>query len=184
MEEYITSGILEEFVLGHLTKTERAEVLILAERHENIRDEITKIEKSIEELAQRAAIQPPVNLRAKIMKSLLPPALHSKSKVSDYTYWLEKVKKPADFDSMHMEIISETTEMTMVIAWIKEGEVNHTHETYSEIFLIVDGACSAIINGEEATYGPGDYVEFPIHKEHSYVVTSEIPMKVVACLLY
>ncbi len=47
INEYIASGILEEYVLGQLTAAQRAEVEAMAERHPEIRSEIQTIEEAL-----------------------------------------------------------------------------------------------------------------------------------------
>lgn len=187
IEDYISSGILEKFVLGRLDEAECATILTLAEQHPAIKEELESIEMSMEVFARAYSVTPPPLLQqdifAAIKKAEIPPALNASSSVSDYSYWLNKFEDPTDYEDMHMEIIDESPEAKMVIAWIKNGEPDHLHTDYTEIFLIAEGTCRATINGVTSDYGVGDYVEFPIDKRHSYEVTSKHPMKVIASLV-
>jgi quercetin dioxygenase-like cupin family protein len=186
--DYIASGILEEFVLGQLSEEECSDILKLSKQYPEIKGEITTIEKSLEVYANAHAVTPPLSLEASIFSAIeeaeIPPVLSAKSTISEYEYWLDTVKEPEDYKEMHMEVLSQTPEATMVIAWIKNGEPDHLHTKYTEKFLIVEGDCIATIDGVTANYGVGDYVEFVIDKRHEYIVTSDIPMKVIACLAH
>lgn len=187
IEDYIASGILEKFVFGRLSEDECKEILVLAEEHPAIQEEIQSIEESMELVARAYAVAPPAKLKQSIFDAIdnaeTPPPLSANSVVSDYSYWLNKFDPPAEYENLHMEVIAQDDASTMVIAWIKNGEEDHLHTDYTEIFLIAEGTCRATIDGVTADYGPGDYVEFTIDKHHSYSITSPHPMKVVAALV-
>lgn len=187
IEDYIASGILEEFVLGQLDQEMCESILALAELHPEIKREIDTIEKSVEMLARAYAVEPPAELEQQIFDAIeqadVPPPLTANSPISDYAYWLKTIQNPTDYENMHTELIAHSDEGTLVIAWIKHGEPVHLHTEYTEIFLIVEGSCTATIDGVTSDFTVGDYVEFTIDKYHSYTVTSEIPMKVVGCMV-
>ncbi len=189
IKAFIASGILEEYVLGVISNDDKVIVENIALQHIEVKNEISLIEQSLEVYANEHAINPPENLKANILNfieeegtSQKAPILTPNSKISDYTYWLIKIKEPKEYENMHMETIAEYESAKVVIAWIKEGETDHTHTDYSENFLIIEGSCIATINGKKSHFGPGDYASFPINQNHSYTITSTIPMKVVACL--
>lgn len=71
VKEYIESGILELYVLGDISATEKAQVEEMAAKYPEIRAEIVEIEKSMEFFAEEHAIEPSENLRAKVLNSLL-----------------------------------------------------------------------------------------------------------------
>ena len=61
-EEYISSGILEQFVLGELSADEAREVLSMAERYPEVHREIELIEDTLLGIAQKMAKTPPPQL--------------------------------------------------------------------------------------------------------------------------
>ena len=74
MEEvkaYIESGILELYVLGDVTPAERSEVEAMALKHPAIKAELDEIERSLELYANENAVEPPAELRDKILNSLV-----------------------------------------------------------------------------------------------------------------
>ncbi|MEQ9423593.1 MAG: anti-sigma factor [Cyclobacteriaceae bacterium] len=66
ISEYISSGILEAYVLGDLTAGERKDVEDMIDKHPEIRNELAEIESTIEELALKTAISPDDALKKKI----------------------------------------------------------------------------------------------------------------------
>ena len=186
---FITSGILEGYILDTISKEDRITVEKMVLTHKEIRIELSLIEKSLEVYSSEHAINPPTNLKSKILAEIESqeligdaPILHISSKIADYQPWINMIKPPTEFDNVHMEVIGDYENAKMVIAWIRTGESIHLHTEYTENFLIVEGSCTATIDGKTADYGVGDYVSFPINKNHGYEVTSNIPMTVIACL--
>ena len=183
----INLNYLLEFALGYISENEMLNILKKDLSTPTLKKELDIIEKSLENFVRISAKSSPKNLKLKILNTIteilsLPPILKPTSKIEDYRIWLNEVKKPDDFDNIHMEIIGDYENTKMIIAWIKEGEPDHDHYGYSENFLIIEGQCTATIDGITADYNIGDYVHFPINKKHGYSITSNIPMKVVACL--
>ncbi len=74
IEEYISSGILESYVLGEVSAAEKAEVEHMAENHPEIREELNKIELSLENFAFETAVAPPPSVLEEVMASVAPPA--------------------------------------------------------------------------------------------------------------
>jgi len=67
IQKYISSGVLEAYVLGDLLEAELNEVERLAELHPEIKDEITLIEESLRAIGKKTAIEPPVELKNQIL---------------------------------------------------------------------------------------------------------------------
>ncbi len=63
VEEYISSGILEAYVMDQLSSAERSEVESAAAKHLQIKEELEKIEISLEHLAFATAMEPPKDMR-------------------------------------------------------------------------------------------------------------------------
>lgn len=91
---YISSGILESYVLDQLTDEERAAVKVMALKHPEIQAEIYTIEKTLEEYARTQSKTPPSPLKNKIASQLqfkepaaIPVTFTPKRKVIPM-YWL------------------------------------------------------------------------------------------------
>ncbi|MEO9967342.1 MAG: anti-sigma factor [Reichenbachiella sp.] len=70
IEEYISSGILEQYALGELSQAEMAEVQELIEAHPQIKAELDLITSTLETLALKTAINPPTRLKNAIKAEL------------------------------------------------------------------------------------------------------------------
>jgi anti-sigma-K factor RskA len=67
IKEYIESGILESYALGEVSDAERRDVEAALLQHQEVREELRKVEGSIEALAFRVAIAPPERLKGSII---------------------------------------------------------------------------------------------------------------------
>lgn len=86
IKEYISSGILELYVLGDLTSQERLEVERAAAEFPEIREELQKVEIAQEEFFLQNAVAPDANIKEKIFAQLpaqkeveMPPAANVRS---------------------------------------------------------------------------------------------------------
>lgn len=70
IEDYISSGVLESYVLGELSESEMQEVDQMASKHPEIKAEIDLIELSFEKLAFRTAVKPKAAVKEKLMAAL------------------------------------------------------------------------------------------------------------------
>lgn len=70
IQEYIASGILEQYVLGSLSSGEEREVLANAAQYPEIRAELNAIESALETYAMSNAIIPPPGLKEDILKKI------------------------------------------------------------------------------------------------------------------
>lgn len=67
IREYIDSGILEAYVLGEVTAEERESVEKALDHYPEVREELNKIEETLERVSFASAIQP----RAEVKRSLM-----------------------------------------------------------------------------------------------------------------
>lgn len=70
LQTYISSGILESYVLGLTSPEENQEIEVLASEHEIIRQEIASIRDAMEIYASQFSQTPPPSLRDKVLKQL------------------------------------------------------------------------------------------------------------------
>jgi anti-sigma-K factor RskA len=77
--EYIASGILESYVMGAISDQERREVECLSAIYPEVRNELDELSKAIENYALLHSLEPPAELKAKLMEQLdfneQPPAI-------------------------------------------------------------------------------------------------------------
>lgn len=193
-EDYINSGILELYVLGHTSPDETEEILRLAASDKLIRKEISEIELAIEEYSLAHAVEPDPIIRPFLLASIdymdrvqggepvkVTPMLSSESKITDYSEWLDRddMILPQDFDDVFARILTYTPEIICAIVWIREMAPQEVHDNEFEKFFILEGTCIITVEGVENHLSPGDYFEIPLHKKHHVSVTSSIPCKVI-----
>ncbi len=68
--EYIASGILESYVLGHLSSDEMKAVEEMAAKYPAIKQEMDAIERGLEAFAMDLQVKPPAHLKNKIKEEL------------------------------------------------------------------------------------------------------------------
>jgi anti-sigma-K factor RskA len=71
LKEYIASGIIESYVMGLASETERAEYEQKCAEHPELVAERRKFEESLETYASEQAIRPPTEVKAKILKAII-----------------------------------------------------------------------------------------------------------------
>ncbi len=69
LQGYISTGILEAYVLGDVTANERVEVEGQLTLYPELRAELKKIEETLEVVAMRAAIAPGIHVKEKLMRT-------------------------------------------------------------------------------------------------------------------
>lgn len=70
MQEYISSGIIESYVLNQVTEEERAELEAMASKHPEIKAEIRAIEEVLVNYAMAHSKTPPKNLKEQIFSKI------------------------------------------------------------------------------------------------------------------
>lgn len=194
-KEYMDSGILEKYVMGIASDSERTEVEMRVAADAEIRCEINVISDVLEQYAMSQAIPPGPIVKPFLMATIdyteriksgeavsFPPALHADSKVEEYAPWLRRPE--LDFsgsqeDNLFAKIIGYTREMITAIVWIQEDTPLEIHDKELESFLIVEGTCNIHVGDKSTSLVPGDYFAIPLHEYHTVKVTSSIACKAI-----
>ena len=71
LKEYIASGIIESYVMGLASESERAEFEQMCAQHPELVAERRKFEESLETYASEQAARPPGEVKAKILKAII-----------------------------------------------------------------------------------------------------------------
>ena len=74
IEKYISSGILESYVLGELSEKECAEVENNLRQYPELRNELARIEDTQEALLMASAAEPRPAVKKKLMANSMPSA--------------------------------------------------------------------------------------------------------------
>lgn len=70
LDEYINSGILEEFCLGVLSDDEAKKVATLAKKYPPIQEELDKIQNALEFVDRKSAVSPSRQVKKAVMESI------------------------------------------------------------------------------------------------------------------
>lgn len=194
IKEYIESGILELYVMGHTSDLENISVQNMAIILPEIEQEINNISISLASYAHLNAIQPDPIIRPFLLATIdyterlkngeaasFPPMLHPASHPEDYSNWLLEAKEdaPKNLTDVHAKIIGYTKKMITAIVWIKEMAPQEVHDDEIEKFLILEGTCDIVIENEVHQLAAGDMLSIPLHKNHFVRVTSAAPCKII-----
>jgi mannose-6-phosphate isomerase-like protein (cupin superfamily) len=193
VKDYIDSGILELYVLGMAPAEECDDVERLALQHVEIKEEIEKIQASVQAYANAHKLQPNPVVKPFLMATIdyterlkngepasAPPILTESAAVSDYSQWLNRPDMVStDQENVFAKIIGYTPEAITAIVWLKDYAPHEVHDNEYERFLIVEGTCDIIVEDEVNQLVPGDYFAIPLHKKHLVKVTSSITCKVI-----
>jgi len=79
LKDYIASGIIESYVMGLASESERAEFEQMCAQYPELVAERRKFEESLEAFASRQAERPPVEVKAKILEAIGGAGLRSVS---------------------------------------------------------------------------------------------------------
>lgn len=194
VEDYMSSGILEAYVLGLTEPQETWEVEQMASSNEGILEEINRITEDFEQHLRLNAVPPPSTVKPFVMASIdyierlnhgelpsFPGPLHQGSQISDYAEWLDRsdMVLPPGFENMHAKIIGYTPEVITAIAWIKGICVEEIHDHEIENFLVVEGTCEIAVGEKVHRLVPGDYFSIPLHRFHTVKVSEDTLCKVI-----
>lgn len=194
VSEYISSGILELYVMGNLSADEALGVEKMMVLHPEIRDEVTAIEIALEQYGQSNAVQPHATIKPLLLATIdymqrlgsgeapvAAPIMNASSTSADFAQWISRsdFQKPEAVEDIHVKLISANAEATTAIVWIRHMAPDEVHHDEHEKFLILEGTCDIIVDGKIHSLVPGDYFQIPLHSDHRVVVTSEVACKVV-----
>lgn len=106
IKEYISSGILEAYVLGDLTAQERAEVERNLAQYPELRQELSTIEQTQEHLLMSMAVKPATRVKANIFNQIEKSTPASEAKVISINRDSSKVWRFAAAASISIALIS------------------------------------------------------------------------------
>ncbi len=194
IEELLSSGLLELYVLGETSEEETIYIQEMILSHQIIADEVNQIELALTQYAMENAIAPDPIVKPFLLAVIdytdrlqngeaiaSPPLLNQYSTASDYQEWINRtdMQLTEDLDDVFAKIIAFTETCTTAIVWIKDMAPQEVHDHEYEKFLILEGTCTIHIEDEQHELKAGDFLTIPLFKKHHVRVTSTIPCKVI-----
>ncbi len=181
IQAYIQSGLLEQYCLGLLNDTERADVLKNCALFPEIKQELANIESAMEKMAETQAVIPNETLRQRILNTLgfdneidlnnLPIV----DAYADYKSWLKAVEHliPArPFDDFFMELLQQDEQVSQMLVVTRIDVPDETHDNWIESFFILEGQCVCTVGKETFTLNAGSFLEVPLNTNHDIKITS------------
>jgi mannose-6-phosphate isomerase-like protein (cupin superfamily) len=176
IRQYIESGILEEYCLGHLDEADQAYLIQMTMLYPEIKEELTAVELTFENMAALSAVEPANDVKKNILASLgfndevldtdkLPVI----SKAADPQPWLTAFvhlipDEPTEAFSMH--VIREDNIVRQMLVTSNSDVPEEEHGDFFESLFVLKGNCECTIGENFYALGPGDFIEIPLHVKH------------------
>lgn len=194
IHEFIASGLLELYVMGAASPEDSQEVEAMAAAHPEVRQELDQLQQSLQQYAQAHAVKPRSTVKTLLMATIdymermasgelpsSPPIITPDTQIRDFEPWLsrEDAVLPANAEGIYAKIIGYTPKATTAIIWVKEMTEPEVHHDEYERFLIVEGTCTITAGETMRDLKAGDFFAVPLHTNHLFKVTSDIPCKAI-----
>jgi mannose-6-phosphate isomerase-like protein (cupin superfamily) len=191
---YVESGVLVDYVLGALDEAEMQDVELMAYLHPTVAEELGVLMEVDAALNQETEQAPPARAKQRFMDFMeqaeqaerdaiivRPPFLNTQSTATDYDYWVaaEGMEPPQEYENVHIVPIEGNPDGLTMVVWVKSYIAEEVHLDSVEKFLVLEGACTIDVEGENYYLKQGDFMSIPKFMRHTVHVTSEIPCKLI-----
>lgn len=187
VQDFINSGILDEYCLGLLLPDEIREVERMAGLYPAVQQAIDRrFQKSKTRKIQ--PITPNKRLKNRILSQLGESPVFDSTNLplinvySDSDQWqrtIASILPTREFRNLYLHPLRETDGVAQFILWAKQEVKPEHHQDEQESFLILEGECECRIGGETVRLSAGDYVDIPLDVEHTVRVLSPEPVKAI-----
>lgn len=132
LKTYLESGILEQYVLGDLSKDEMLEVERYVVQYPEIRRELEDIENALQKYAQQNAIEPSVRNRSKIIGALEIPG--NKNEVP-----VKQIEKVSGTTKFYKYAFAASLSLLFISIILLINLNNKLRESYTQIAVLESG---------------------------------------------
>ena len=108
-----------------------------------------------------------------------PPLIHQHSNHREWLRAIEGLEPVAEMEGFPVFPIRMDDKVMMAIVWINNGVPAEQHESESESFLLLEGACTCTVGKAKHRLKPGDFLGVPTYTDHSLEVTSPKRVKLI-----
>ncbi|MDX1939420.1 MAG: anti-sigma factor [Saprospiraceae bacterium] len=140
-ERFLTSGLIEQYVLGLTTPEETEEVERYVEAFPEIQAEIDALRKSIERYAEQYAIHPPDQLKRKIL-SEIETAQNPKSQ--QYTPSKNPIDKPLRRLRLQMSVVMLAAIAATVWSFWHQNQLKGAYQELASQFTTLQNDCDEL----------------------------------------
>lgn len=183
-QEYIDSGLLQDYCLGMLSTDEMSEVDILSDMHPEVKMELQRIQARLEQYAEKHRVEPPEEMKDSIWatlrninkeKEMDPDDLPFINRFTDHTHWVDFVqsKIPGEItEDRVVTVLQQNALVTQMLVISKTDFDNEEHEHELESFVILEGECECTVGDNVFRLGPGGFTEIPLYTPHAVRIVS------------
>ncbi len=134
------SGILELYVLGDVTPDEKIQVEEMAAKHPEVKAELDEIERSLEAYAEENEIEPPAELRSRIMGSML-------TNLADDRIFTDKKREPKTSHIEHGTFDEPVAEVKDNVIALPTARVNSFYKyAFAACLALLLASTIALVN--------------------------------------
>ena len=179
LEEYISTGILEEYCLNLLDPEQKQQVEKIAQEYPIVHARISLINAAILKMRTSPDASLPSDIKEKtwdllqnshLEKIMDPQRLPLINSYSDINQWRPFVQSqlPKELnDSCYLKILREDEKISQEIVWTKNDRPEEIHDNERESLLILEGICECEVGGKIIQLKAGDYFEMPPNVPHT-----------------
>lgn len=193
IQQYIESGILEQYCLGLLSEEEQGDLIRMSLLYPEIRAELDAVERSVEQLATATAVEPPARIKHNILATLGFDIPDTELDINDLPVidqsvdplpWLNALAylmPDEPVEGFITQVIREDEKAQQILVVTSEDVVEEEHDNLRESFFVLKGHCECTIGDHVYALGPGDFIEIPLNKKHNVKLVTPV---VTAVLQY
>jgi mannose-6-phosphate isomerase-like protein (cupin superfamily) len=182
----ILPGDIESYCLGLLTEEENRTIAEQAAKHVDVKAEIDNFTSLLEHHVILNAIQPPGDLKNKILTSLGNLKLEEAAnidllplvnKYSDHNNWLKIVQPllPKEQPTgMFVKELRNDSKVSQILMWAAVDYPDEVHHDEEECFIVLKGRCRCFVGDRTVQLGPGDFLDIPLHVHHNVEVLEPV----------
>jgi mannose-6-phosphate isomerase-like protein (cupin superfamily) len=180
VQEYIVSGILQEYCLGLLSEKEKEVVERNCRQYPAIQAALDACRRQAPDPALKETIWnlvENVNREEKGLEGL--PVLN---RFSERDTWLKMVQPflPGKLEQdLFVRTIRDDAGCTQFVLWTKIDIPEEVHEDVQECFIVLDGKCECYVGDEVFRLSAGGFFEIPLHVPHRVKIISSDVLAVV-----
>ncbi|GAB3245972.1 hypothetical protein GCM10027347_00510 [Larkinella harenae] len=190
VQDFIASGILNEYCLGLLLPEEIREVERMARLHPLVQRAIDQARQTAEKEERAPKILDP-ELKNRVLDALdqlgEPPVFDLQNLplinvYSDNTQWqrtIADLQPASDFRNLYAHPLRNDGGVEQFILWVRQEVKPEEHHHERESFLILEGQCECQIGEETVQLSAGDFVDIPLETKHTVRVLSAEPVKAI-----
>lgn len=184
LQSYLESGILELYVLGDLSLSEKLSVEERLLAQPELKKELLEVELALENFANNNAIFPADELEAITINAILKseneqfddlsnlPLIHKFSDAKKWQSIINNSVMPSFEDGKSVKVLRHDDRVSQMLVVSMTDIAQETHENEYESFLILEGECKCVVGEDIRFMKAGDFMPIPLHALHHVEVLS------------